>query len=58
MKFLVLQKDYKISVHNLCIYEKVEQSTHWIIQKKWGKDFTFGNDCTVCKSSATRIRQE
>ena len=42
--FLVLQKEYKILVHNLSIYEKLEQSTHWIIQKKWGKDFTFGSD--------------
>ena len=50
MIFFVLQKDYKISVHNLSIYEKVEQSTHWIIQKKWGKDFTFGSDCTVVAS--------
>ena len=45
--FLVLQKEYKILVHNLSIYENLEQSTHWIIQKKWGKDFTFGSDCTV-----------
>ena len=45
--FLVLQKEYKILVHNLSICEKLEQSTHWIIQKKWGKDFTFGSDCTV-----------
>ena len=45
--FLVLQKEHKILVHNLSIYEKLEQSTHWIIQKKWGKDFTFGSDCTV-----------
>ena len=47
MNFLVLQKEYKILVHNLSIYEKLEQSTQWIIQKKWGKDFTFGSDCTV-----------
>ena len=45
--FLVLQKEYKILVHNLSIYVKLEQSTHWIIQKKCGKDFTFGSDCTV-----------
>ena len=50
MNFLVLQKDYKILVHNLSMYEKVEQSTLWIIQKKWGKDFTFGSDCTVWQS--------
>ena len=47
MNFLVLQMDYKILVHNLSIYEKVEQSTPWIVQKKWGEDFTFGSDCTV-----------
>ena len=45
--FLVLQKEYKILEHNLSICEKLEQSTHWIIQKKWAKDFTFGGDCTV-----------
>ena len=47
MNFLVLQKDLKNLVHNLSVYEKLEQSTQWIIQKKWGKDFTFGSDCTV-----------
>ena len=45
--FLVLQKDNKILVHNLSIHEKLEQSTHWNILKKWGKDFTFGSGCTV-----------
>ena len=45
--FLVLQKEYKILVHILSTYKKLEQSTHWIIQKKWGKHFTFGSDCTV-----------
>ena len=45
--FLVLQKEYKILVHILSTYKKLEQSTNRIIQKKWGKDFTFGSDCTV-----------
>ena len=45
--FLVLQKEYTILVHILSTYKKLEQSTHWIIQKKWGKDFTFDSDCTV-----------
>ena len=31
----------------LSIYEKLDQSTPWIIQKELGKDFTFGSDCTV-----------
>ena len=48
--FLVLQKEYKISVHDLSICEKLEQSTHWVIQKKSGKDFPFGSDCT-CRIS-------
>ena len=34
-------------VDNLSIYEKLEQSTHWIKQKMWGKHFTFDSDCTV-----------
>ena len=55
MNFLVLEKDYKILVHNLSIYEKVEQSTHWIIQKKWGKDFTFGSDCTVLPTKKSTV---
>ena len=37
LKFLVLQKDYKILVHNLSVYEKLEQSTHRIIQKSGAK---------------------
>ena len=53
--FLVLQKEYKILVHYLSIYEKLEQSTHWIIQKKWGKDFTFGSDCTVSQLLAFTV---
>ena len=53
--FFVLQKEYKILVHNLFIYEKLEQSTHWIIQKKWGKDFTFGSDCTVAERKYSRL---
>ena len=47
LNFLVLQKNSKILVHNLSIHEKLEQSTHWNILKKWGKDFTFGSGCTV-----------
>ena len=47
LNFLVLQKDSKILLHNLSIHEKLEQSTHWNILKKWGKDFTFGSGCTV-----------
>ena len=47
LNFLVLQKDSKILVHNLSIHEKLEQSTHWNILKKRGKDFTFGSGCTV-----------
>ena len=47
LNFLVLQKENKILVHNLSIHEKLEQSTHWNILKKWGKDFTFGSGCTV-----------
>ena len=47
LNFLVLQKDNKILIHNLSIHEKLEQSTHWNILKKWGKDFTFGSGCTV-----------
>ena len=35
--FLVLEKEYKILVHNLSMYEKLEQSTHWIIQKSGAK---------------------
>ena len=34
----------------------MEQSTQWIIQKKWGKDFTFGSDCTVPSSRLRRLR--
>ena len=51
LNFLVLQKDNKILIHNLSIHEKLEQSTHWNILKKWGKDFTFGSGCTVRHSS-------
>ena len=58
LNFLVLQKEYKILVHNLSIYEKLEQSTQWIIQKKWGKDFTFGGDCTVAENNAPPINEE
>ena len=47
LNFSVLQKDNKILVHNLSIHEKLEQSTHWNILKKSGKDFTFGSGCTV-----------
>ena len=53
LNFLVLQKDNKILVHNLSIHEKLEQSTHWNILKKWGKDFTFSSGCTVAQ---TRLR--
>ena len=57
LNFLVLQKDSKILVHNLSIHEKLEQSTHWNILKKWGKDFTFGSGCTVprCSPSNSKI---
>ena len=47
LNFLVLQKDNKILVHNISDHEKLEQSTHWNILKKWGKDYTFGSGCTV-----------
>ena len=40
------------------MYEKLEQSTHWIIQKSWGKDFTFGSDCTVCRSPVTCVYRD
>ena len=53
--FLVLQKEYKILVHILSTYKKLEQSTHWIIQKKWCKDFTFGSDCTVSPNQPVYI---
>ena len=52
LNFLVLQKDNKILVHNLSIHEKLEQSTHWNILKKWGKDFTFGSGCTVTDANS------
>ena len=54
LNFLVLQKDYKILVHNLSIHKKLEQSTHWNILKKWGKDFTFGSGCTVTQGQCQK----
>ena len=55
LNLLVLQKDNKILVHNLSIHEKLEQSTHWNILKKWGKDFTFGSGCTVNVKTPVRL---
>ena len=55
LNFLVLQKDNEILVHNVSIHEKLEQSTHWNILKKWGKDFTFGSGCTVGRGAPQTI---